>query len=73
MSTSIPEVAELKRILGDVLANQCDALLQQIALGAAHPHRIALDASLDLELAILSNLTMVFARSCSTPALTSSC
>src|SRR5512139_365077 len=55
-ASSVPEVLELQRKIGDGLAHQRDRLLQQVALGARHTHAVALDAGLHLELAVLDAL-----------------
>src|SRR5512139_3811555 len=55
-ASSIPEVLELQREIGDGLAHQRDRLLQHVALGARHAHAVALDAGLHLELAVLDAL-----------------
>src|SRR5487761_2031258 len=53
---SVAEVLVLQREVGDRLLHQRDRLLQIVPLGARHPHRVALDRSLHLELAVLQQL-----------------
>ncbi len=56
----VPEVPELEREIGDGLLHQRDRVLQIVPLGARDAHCIALDAGLDLELAVLDLLDDIF-------------
>src|SRR5882757_724312 len=53
---SIAEIVEPERNFADLAAQQHDALLQSVFLGASHPDRIALDAGGELEPTILDDL-----------------
>ena len=53
---SVAEIAELHREVGDRLLDQRDRVLQIVALGAGHAHRVALDRRLHLHLAVLDQL-----------------
>src|SRR5512139_1790932 len=54
--SSVAEILILQRKIGDALPHQRDRLLQNVPLGARHAHRVALDAGLHLELAVLDAL-----------------
>lgn len=66
---SVAEVVEIERRIGHFLAQQCDRALQIVALRAGHAHRVALDARLHLDLAVLHDAHDFFARSPDTPFL----
>src|SRR4030065_2205408 len=53
---SVPEIVELQRDIGNGFPHQRDGFLQHAPLGAGNAHRLALDAGLRLELAVLDDL-----------------
>ena len=48
--------------------NQGDAVLEVVALASLNAHRVALNGRLDLELGILTSLTIFLANSDSIPS-----
>src|SRR5687767_3661031 len=56
----VPEVLELQRDIGHRFPHQRDRFLEHVLLGAGDPDRVALDAALHLELAVLDELDHAF-------------
>src|SRR5574343_267524 len=59
---SVAEITGLDREIRDFLADQCDAILQIVALGTLDAHRVALNRGLNLQLGILDDLDQLLGQ-----------